>query len=385
MATEKQISVVLLGAGFIGQMHALSVRLSKFALGGGKVRPLLRCLIETPANEETARQTAERFGFDELSVQHWSHVLTSTECDLLVNAGPNKTHVDPSICFARAGKHVFCEKPLAGTADESFRAWEGVASQGVKHMCAFVHRFIPAIQLARNIIRTGEIGQILQYRSQFLLDMRNPDGSLSWRFNRTEAGGGATGDLGSHHIDVARFLVGEIEEIGAYVKTVTKDPAGQATINDDSFVAIASLENGALATFEASRVAGGHALTGRIEIDGTRGSIGFDMERLNELRISMDRSGWKTFLVTGPDHPYADFFLPVGIQGAHPISWRDCFVFQMHHMLKAIERDENVEPIGATFEDGYKVAEIVDTMLTSAREKSAQEIHYRQFSQPREE
>jgi predicted dehydrogenase len=377
---EKKItSVVMLGAGFIGQMHALSLRLSELTLGGEKVNPRLSCLIETPAGELAAIQTAARFGFKEVSIKDWTDVLASTECDLFVNAGPNKIHVEPSIGFARAGKHVLCEKPLAGKADEAFRAWQGVASEGVHHMCAFVHRFIPAIQHARKMIRAGEIGEILQYRSQFLLDMRNPDGSLSWRFTEAEAGGGATGDLGSHHIDVARFLIGEIEEIGAFTKTITKDPAGKImNINDDSFIAIAKLENGALATFDASRIVGGHALTGRIEIDGTRGSIAFDMERLNELKVSIDRGGWKTFLVTGPNHPYADFFLPVGIQGAHPISWRDCFAYQMHHMLKAIERGENVAPIGATFEDGYRVAEIVDTMLASAEERSVRRVTYRQ-------
>ncbi len=380
MKSEKT-SVVMLGSGFIGQMHALSLRLSEFALSGGKVHPHLSCLIETPARESVARETAARFGFDEVSIQDWTHALSSTDCHLFVNAGPNHIHVDPSIAFAQAGKHVFCEKPLAGTAHEAFRAWQGVAAGGVHHMCAFVHRFIPAIQQAQEMIRAGEIGEILQYRSQFLLDMRNPDGSLSWRFSHADAGAGAAGDLGSHHIDVARFLLGEIQEIGAFTKTVSKDPSGKIlNINDDSFVAIARLESGVLATFEASRVVGGHALTGRIEIDGTKGSIAFDMERLNELKLSIDRSGWKTFLVTGPNHPYADFFLPVGIQGAHPISWRDAFVYQMHHMLKAIERDESVGPIGATFQDGYHVAEIVDTLLASAQERSVQKVRFRQIA-----
>ena len=186
------------------------------------------------------------------------------------------------------------------------------------------------------------------------------------------------GDLGSHHIDVARFLIGEVEEIGAFTKTISSDPAGKIfDINDDSFVAVAKLANGTLATFDASRVVGGHALTGKIEVDGTRGSLEFDMERLNELVISKDRGGRRTILVTGPGHPYADFFLPVGIQGAHPISWRDCFVYQMHHMLKAVEREEKISPIGATFEDGYKVAEIVDTIIASAASGAVQRVSFR--------
>jgi predicted dehydrogenase len=171
---QKTTSVVMLGAGYIGQNHALSLRMSQFALGGGRVSPRLRCLIETPAGEASGKETANRFGFEEITTRDWTEVLSSTECDLFLNAGPNKAHVEPSIGFARAGKHVFCEKPLARTTDEAFRAWQEVAAGGVQHMCAFVHRFIPAIQLAREIIRAGELGDLLHYRSRFLLDMRNP-------------------------------------------------------------------------------------------------------------------------------------------------------------------------------------------------------------------
>ena len=203
---QKTTSVVMLGAGYIGQNHALSLRVAQFARGGGRVSPRLHCLIETPAGEASGKETANRFGFEEVTTRDWTEVLSSTECDLFLNAGPNKAHVEPSIGFARAGKHVFCEKPLARTADEAFRAWQEVAAAGVKRMCAFVHRFIPAIQLAREIIRAGELGDILHYRSRFLLDMRNPDRSISWRFTQAESGAGAMGDLGSHHIDVVRFL-----------------------------------------------------------------------------------------------------------------------------------------------------------------------------------
>ena len=161
----------------------------------------------------------------------------------------------------------------------------------VKHMCAFIHRFIPSLQLAHKIIKSGEIGEVQHFRSQFLLDMREADGSLTWRFIKALAGGGASGDLGSHHIDVARFLVGEIEEVCATTRTWSE---GNKDINDDSFSAIAHIENGAIATIEASRITPGHALTGRIEIDGTKGTISFDMERLNELTITEKNKGPET-------------------------------------------------------------------------------------------
>ena len=370
--------VVMLGAGFIGQMHAFALRLASMALGEPTVHPRLRCLIETREGLAGAKRTAERFGWEKVETDGWEAVLGSTACDLFVNAGPNEAHVAACVGFAHARRHIFCEKPLAATSDAALTAWQAVEQAGVKHMCAFVHRFIPAIQQARAIIRSGDLGEIIHYRSQFLLDMRPPDNSLSWRFSKAEAGGGATGDLGSHHIDVARFLVGEVEEVSALVKTISTDPAGAfGDINDDSFVAVARLAGGALATFDASRVTGGHALTGRIEVDGTRGTLAFDMERFNELRIATDRGGARTFLVTAPGHPYADFFLPVGIQGAHPNGWRDCFTYQMHHMLYAIEHGQEILPLGATFEDGYRVAEIVDTMLRSAETHAFEPVRFR--------
>ncbi len=373
----------MLSAGFIGQMHALSIRSSENSRSTLSQRPRLRRLIERPGASQSAAEAAARFGFEEVCLEPWQNFVGVGDSDMFVNAGPNPVHVDASIAFAKAGKHVFCEKPLAGSADEAHRAWVGVHAAGVKHMCAFVHRFIPAIQQMRRMILAGDIGDVLHYRSQFLLDMRDPSGALSWRFS--EPGGGAAGDLGSHHIDVARFLVGEIEEIGAFTRTTSKDPAGKLkTITDDSFVAVATLANGAVATFDASRIVGGHALTGRIEVDGSKGSIAFDMERLNELRVSINRSGWKTFLVTGPDHPYSDFYLPVGIQGAHPVSWRDCFAYQMHHMLQAVQQNKDVSDLGATFEDGYRVAEIVDAILASSEARAIKKIEYRSHSdQPR--
>ena len=370
--------VVMLGAGFIGQMHAFALRLSSMALREPDVHPRLRCLIETEEGLAGAGRTAERFGWEETRTEGWEEVLKSTACDLFVNAGPNEAHVAPCIGFAHAKRHVFCEKPLAATSDAALDAWQAVEKAGVKHMCAFVHRFIPAIQQARAIIRSGDLGEIINYRSQFLLDMRTPDNALSWRFSRAKAGGGATGDLGSHHIDAARFLVGEIEEVSALARTTSTDPTGTfGDINDDSFVAVARLAGGALATFDASRVSGGHALTGRIEVDGTRGTLAFDMERFNELRIATDRGGARTFLVTAPGHPYADFFLPVGIQGAHPNGWRDCFTYQMHHMLRAIEHGQEIAPLGATFEDGYRVAEIVDTILHAAATRVLEPVRFR--------
>jgi predicted dehydrogenase len=320
------------------------------------VNPELAMLIETSANHALAENIAKRYGWSRTAFDDWEGALAEGDHQLFVNAGPNFVHVDPSIIATPAGASIFSEKPLASTADEAHRLWKAVEQAGVKHMCAFVQRFIPALRLARDIGKTGELGEIWAYRSQMLLDMREPDGRLTWRFIRDQAGGGATGDLGSYHIDVARFFVGEVVEVSARTMTRLKNPSG----DDDSFSAVAMLDQGATATFEASCVLAGHALTGRIEIDGTKGTLAFSTERMNELVFTEPHKGPRTIMVTNNMHPYGQVSLLVGIQGAHPIGWHDAFTFQAYHMLSAIEQSTSLDPDAATFRDGYRVAETVD-------------------------
>ncbi|MDE0211137.1 MAG: Gfo/Idh/MocA family oxidoreductase, partial [Boseongicola sp.] len=312
--------------------------------------------------------------FERIVLRDSDKALKNQELDIFLNAGPNNAHVDPTIVAANAGAHVLSEKPLASTSDEALYLLQSVRQAGVKHMCAYIHRFIPALRLAREMIQAGEIGEVQHFRSQFLLDMREEDGSLTWRFTRELAGGGASGDLASHHIDVARFLAGEVQAICGTTRTWS---TGHDDVNDDSFSAIAHLDSGAMATIEASRITPGHALTGRIEVDGTKGTLSFSMERLNELTLTEARKGPRTFGVTSREHPFGPFFLPVGIQGAHPISWRDCFTFQAHHMIDAVQNDKEVGPVAATFVDGYRVAEIVDTALRSSESGRFEDVRFR--------
>ncbi|UCC72119.1 MAG: Gfo/Idh/MocA family oxidoreductase [Gemmatimonadota bacterium] len=370
----KTVTVGLIGAGFIGQMHSLTFK----SAGATAWTPAITARLKTLAerDETLGREIAARYGWETWTAD-WRDIVTDPEIDLVINAGPNHLHKEPSIASARAGKHVFCEKPLAGTADEAFEIWQGVAGTGVNHLCAFTHRSIPALELARQMIDAGELGEIRHYRSRFLLNMLTPDAKLSWRFSRSKAGLGALGDLGSHHIDQARFLVGEIKRVGALTKTWSRDAAGQITdVNDDAFVCAAELENGATASFEASRVAGAHNLGGWIEVDGTERSIAFHMERLNELTIYEPGRGPRTQMITKEGHPYSDFWLPIGIQGQHPLGWNDCFVHQARHMLEAVALGNPVAP-RATFEDGYRVAETVDAIARSAASGRFEEVRFR--------
>jgi predicted dehydrogenase len=181
-------------------------------------------------------------------------------------------------------------------------------------------------------------------------------------------------------VDLARFLVADVECVAAATEIYVRERPGGTVTNDDAFVAIGRLMNGATATFEGSRVAGNHGLTSHVEVDGSRGSLAFDFERLNELTISERRKpGFRTILVTQADHPYSDFWFPVGIQGQHPISWADCFAHQAHCMLSAIAARRELPPTTPTFADGYQVAQVIDTIARAAEERTWLRVPYREL------
>lgn len=367
------VNLGILGAGFIGQMHALAF--SNAAMSSWTPKLEVGLSVVADQNTALAAEMKSRYGFARIT-EDWRAAATAPEVDLFINAGPNHLHAEPSIAAAQAGKAVFCEKPLASSADEAYRIWKAVEATGVVHMCAFMHRSIPALNLAREMIRAGELGEIRHFRSRFLLNMITGD-PLSWRFSRSQAGLGALGDLGSHHIDQARFLVGEVASVAAMMHTWSKDSAGKIIdVNDDAFVCAARLENGATASFEASRVAPAHNLGGFIEVDGSKGSLSFHMERLNELVIYEPKRGPRVQMVTQAGHPYSDFWLPIGIQGQHPVGWAECFAHQARHMLEAVASNKAVGP-RATFEDGYRVAETVEAIARSAASRTFEEVKFR--------
>jgi predicted dehydrogenase len=371
--SKSSVRVGMLGAGFIGQMHSLALRMAGAARQQPRVAPQLALLVDR--DEALGCDVAERYEWERLSGD--VEALAQEPLDLFVNAGPNDAHIEATVRAAQQGVHVFCEKPLARTADEALELWRAVRDTGVQHRCAFVHRFIPSLRVARELIAAGELGEVRHVRAQFLLDMVEPDGSLSWRFDRARAGAGALGDLGSHHIDVARFLVGEVVEVGGVTRTWCSDPSGAiADVNDDAFACTALLENGATATFEASRVASGHSLTGRVEVDGTKGSLAFDMERLNELVIREPRRGPRVQSIPRADDPYDGFWLPGGIQGSHPVGWQECFAHQAHEVLGLASGRLDVS-VAATFEDGYRVGEIVDAIEDAARARAWRAVSFR--------
>ncbi len=371
MSAARTIGVGMLGYAFMGKAHANAYKTIAYMTWPP---PLVPELVAISGRSEAAlAEAAERYGFEQ-HVTDWRELVADQRVELFDNAGPNSLHAEPTIAAAEAGKHVVCEKPLGRDAAEAHAIWQRVQATGVKHMCGFNYRFVPAVRLARELIESGELGEIFHFRGAYLQDWGAAD-SDAWRFDKGAAGSGALGDLGAHVVDLARYLVGEIADVSARVTTFW--PEREV---DDAVEAAVTFESGAVGTLEATRFATGHRNAFRWEVNGSKGSIAFDMERLNELQVHMAGStpgaraqGFRTVLVSEAGHPFWEHWWPPG----HIIGWGDTFVHELHHLLTAIRDDSGVAPHGATFEDGYRAAEVCDAMVRSSDSGGRETIGYR--------
>jgi predicted dehydrogenase len=365
------IGVGMLGYAFMGKAHSNAYKTLAYMTWPPPLLPQLVAIAGR--NEEGVAEAARRYGFAD-HVTDWKALVADDRVQLFDNAGPNNLHSEPTIAAAEAGKHVICEKPLGRDADESYETWQRVAATGVKHMCAFNYRFVPAVRLARQIIESGDLGELTHFRGAYLQEWGAGEADI-WRFDKAAAGSGALGDLGAHVVDLARYLVGEIEAVSAMTATFQ---AGREV--DDAVEAVVAFEGGAVGTIEASRFAAGRKNAFRWEINGTKGSIAFDLERLNELQVHFADSepgalaqGFRTVLVSEAEHPFWEHWWPHG----HIIGWEHSFVHELHHLLTAIRDDTDVAPHGATLEDGYRAAEVCDAMLRSAQGGGRETVSYR--------
>ncbi|HET7051466.1 MAG TPA: Gfo/Idh/MocA family oxidoreductase [Solirubrobacteraceae bacterium] len=371
------IGVGMLGYGFMGRAHSHALRSIRHMTWPP---PLVPELVSIAGRTEAAvAGAAAEFGFSE-HVTDWRALPADPRIGLFDNTGPNNVHIEPSIAAAEAGKHVVCEKPLGRTADESFDAWQRVSAAGVKHMCAFNYRFVPAVRLARDLIASGELGEILHFRGVYLQDwLVDPSVANLWRLDKSIAGSGALGDLGAHVIDLARYLVDEIATVSGALRTFNPVRDGSQVDVDDAFATTVEFDCGALGTIEASRFCAGRKNGLRLEVNGTLGSLAFNLERLNELELSEGTRGFRTILVTNPEHPYLEHWWPPG----HVLGWEHTFVHELHHMLTAIRDDGDVAPHGATFQDGYRAAEVCDAIVRSSQTSEQVTLTYRDSDEGR--
>ncbi len=359
----------MLGYAFMGKAHSNALRKLAYMTWPPPLMP--RLVAIAGRNGEAVAAAAHRYGY-ERSTTDWHDLVSDPAIGLFDNGGPNSLHAEPTIAAAEAGKHVICEKPLGRTADESYDIWRRVAVTGVLHQCAFNYRFVPAVRLAREMIEAGELGELRHFRGRYLQDWGDDPTLDTWRFHPDEAGSGAIGDLAAHVVDLARFLVGEIASVAALVRTFIP---GRSV--DDAVESAVDFENGAVGTVEATRLALGRRNAFQWEINGSRASLAFDMERLNELQVFRadgDRArGFKTVLVSEADHPFWEHWWPPG----HIIGWGETFVHELHHLLGAIAGRNDVRPYAADFEDGYRAAEVCDAFVRSNESGGRETITYR--------
>jgi predicted dehydrogenase len=362
-----EIGIGMLGYAFMGRAHSRAFR--AITELDAPLRP--RLVSIAGRNEQAVAEVAARYGYERWTTD-WRSLVEDPEVGLFDNGGPNALHAEPTIAAAEAGKHVLCEKPLGRDADESWEIWQRVAAAGVKHLCGFNYRFVPAVRLARELVDAGELGEIRHFRGRYLQDWGDDPSLDTWRFHPDEAGSGAIGDLGTHVIDLARFLVGEVASVSALVRTFI---SGRQV--DDALEAAVEFADGAVGTIEATRLALGRRNALQWEINGSKASLAFDLERLNELQVFRadgDRArGFKTVLVSEADHPFWAHWWPPG----HIVGWGETFTHEALHLLRAIAEDADVAPFGATFEDGYRAAEVCDAILRSSESGSRVDVSYR--------
>ena len=362
-----------LGYRFMGQAHANALaRLPMFF----PEAPEVERDVVVGRDEEALADAVDRLGFERYATD-WEAVVD--DVDVFYNLGPNDLHPEPSIAALDAGTHVFCEKPLAHTLDAAERMAAAAANSDATAGIAFNYRFVPAIRLARRLVEEGELGEIHHVRANYLQDwLVDPAAPWSWRNDAAVAGSGALGDLGAHSIDLARYLTGqEIERVSGHLKTfVDERPLPGETGGslesggeegtetrpvtvDDAYTAQAEFDDGAMGVFEASRFATGHDNANTIEINGSAGSLRFDLERLNELEVLSDGDrGFETVMVTDPDDPYIDRWWPPG----HVVGWEHTFVHENYEFLSAVDAGTSHTP---DFQDGLAVQRVLDAVERS--------------------
>jgi predicted dehydrogenase len=319
---------------------------------------------------------ARRYGF-EYGTTDWRRLVDDPRVGLFINCAPNDAHAEPCLSAAAQGKHLLCEKPLARDPREARRMWEGVRRSRLHHVVSFNYRFVPAVRLAREMIHAGDLGDIIHFRTRYTDDtLSDPTTPHTWRQEKRRAGSGAVGDIASHVLDLARFLVGELKSVAGLSRIVVpRRPAAPGSRQtkpvdvEDLYEGVIEFGNGAVGTLEASTCCLGRKNYLTFEVNGTRGSLCFNLERLNELEVyavepkgRRDR-GFKTVLVTDGDHPYGGTWWPPG----HILGWEHTFVHQLHHLVKAIVGGGTVTPLAADFHDGYVNAVLCDALLQAAR------------------
>ncbi len=373
------IGVGLVGYKFMGRAHSNAYRQVAAFFPDVPLRPELTAICGR--DEAGVKQAAAQFGWKSYETD-WRRLVARDDIGLVDVSTPGDTHAAIAIAAADAGKHVFCEKPLANTLAEARQMLEAVRRNKVVGTVNFNYRRVPAVQLAYDLISSGVIGDIYHWRAVYLQDwIIDPNFPLVWRLQKDAAGSGTLGDLGAHIVDLARMLVGEITSVTGLTHTFIKQrpvlagttgglgaaggqEMGEVTV-DDAALFLARFDNGALGTFEVTRFANGRANYNSFEINGSKGSISFNLERLNELNVFLSSDppevrGFRNVLVTNAGaHKYISAWWPAG----HIIGWEHTFTHTVLDLLNGIAVGKAPH---ADFEDGLRCQAVLDAVERSS-------------------
>ena len=385
----KKMNVAVVGAGFMGKAHCVGLSNMPKLFTDAPFVPVFKTVCDPI--ESIAEDFKERNGFEKCCTD-WNDVINDPEIDIVCVCTPNDSHAEVSVAALNAGKHVICEKPIAATTEEAkamAQAAAKAAEKGIVAMTGYQYRRVPAIDEAKKIIESGRIGEITNIRGQYLQSWSaDPSSPLSWRFTKKTAGSGTLGDIGTHIIDICQYLAGNITEVVSMVKTyITERPVQEGGVDllgtvklgadarrepvdvDDEVTMLCRFESGAIGSVEATRQAWGRNNFITIEVHGTRGSISWNYERLNELNVcyGMDDAdgerGFKT-IYTGPANPHGD--VTWNIPGMN-IGYGELKAIEMYEFAKAIAG--GYQP-STSFQVGYQLDRVCDAILESNEKNS---------------
>jgi predicted dehydrogenase len=377
----KDIHIGLIGTGGMGKAHATAFKNVPLVFGNEPGRPVLEIVADIDAN--AVQKWAGEFGFSRWTT-NWQEIIEDPAIDVVDITTPNSLHAEMAIAAAQAGKHIYCEKPLATTSADAARIVAAVTKSGVISIVGFNYLKNPAQGFAKQLIESGELGEITLFRGTFDQDfLANSDVPFSWRLDRALAGTGALGDLGSHTIAFAQFLVGDILEVcglratkikeravpargSGYAATAKSDGEKRAVENEDIMEFLIRFDNGAIGTIGTSRIGMGRKLGLTYEIQGTKGSLFYTQERMNEIQLyrhnDPDREkGYKTIYI-GPEHPgYKAFFGLAGIG----LGYNDQKIIEAHDLITAVALEQPVQP---DVRFAYQVNKVIDAVDLSCQE-----------------
>ena len=380
----KELRVGLVGAGFMGKAHSNAYRAVSFFFPDLGVKPVMQAICDIDV--KLARQRAADWGWQSVE-RSYKKLCARDDIDVVDVCTPNVNHLPVVLEAAKCGKPILCEKPLAKDAAEARKMVRAAQRARIVNMVSHNYRRCPAVTLAKQMIDAGEIGEVFHFRGTYLQDwIVDPKFPLVWRLRKPLTGSGALGDLVAHSMDLALYLVGKLDSVAAATQTFIKErpllsaatgglgaaarrgKTGKVTVDDAAIVLGRFRDSVALATFEATRFALGRRNQNRFEINGSKGSLAWDLERLNELDFYNDRDpkgrqGFRTILATDATHPYMTAYWPA----AHNLGYEHSTINTVRDFLEAVARkNRRIRP---NFEDGLYVNAAMDAVLEADKAK----------------